>query len=870
MSVFEHIGASGVRESFDFMGRTLEMRMAPDLLGCRKRADARPAILAGAKSMIASLKQAFRSLRKSPAFALTVIATLGIGIGLNAAIFTVVDNVLLRPLGFHEADRIVALRTHFDKENRSIYSLGGDDYNDIAREVKGLQATAYFQAWPDGIRLGSAAVYLPVAMVSPRFAEVMGVEPLAGRVFNGGDRDGHDALVSAAFARDHFGSVEAALNQTLRHEGVISTIVGVLPDGFSFPGKTAVWLEAPAEPEVSNRTAYNQQAIGRRAAGTTPEQLAAELGTFSKRLQGAYVEDRLKSLESVSLQERIVGRIRPTLMLLMGSVAIILLIVCANIAHLQLVRSSRQMRAVSIRTALGASRTTLGLHALAETVLLATAGSVVALALAVPALKLLILIAPPEVPRLTDVRLNVDVLFFSFLVSVLVMVVTALLPIWRSWQVDPASALRQDVSRGTETRSSLRLRNGLIVAEVAFTLALSVSALLVTRQLISQSREDLGFSSESLVTLDTHAISPLPPPARPKGNSPEEAAAYKTAHDAAGTVKLLKLQETLDTLSAVPGVDAAEAILGAPMGFGGSDVSYAVKGRSVFAPPFLNLPNADLRPVTPGLMATMRIPMLQGRGLNTGDRMGAPTVLLINQALARAIFPGQDPVGQQIMCGYDSALAWWTIVGVVGDIHGDSPGAPPTPTFYVPVAQHPGGAGDMQLVVRTKSDPAAMAKTLEARLRQTHPEIAVKATTMRENIGNTQRSQSFRTVLFAAFAGVSILLAAIGMYGVTAYTVAQRRFEFGLRVALGANRTQLLTLVLRGALWVTLLGVALGTALALSLQRILGSVIGKLPAFDGVAYAMACGLVLLLAFVATMLPARRAAGTDPMDVLRSE
>jgi putative ABC transport system permease protein len=821
--------------------------------------------------MIATIRHAIRSLRRSPAFSLTVIATLGIGIGLNAAIFTVVDCVLLRPLGYHDADRIVGLQTHFVDENRSVPRIGGDDYNDVARQVKGLEATAFYQgAWPEGISINGSAFYLPVADVSPRFMEVMGVQPVAGRLFNGGDVDGHDALIGESFAREHFGSVSAAIGQTIHYDNGSHTVVGVLPEAFSFPRNAHIWMETKPEPATANRTAYNQQAIGKRLAGVTPEQLAAELAAFSVHLQQAFPEDKYKTLETVPLQEQIVGKIRPMLNLLMGSVGVILLIICANITHLQLVRATRQLRSVTIRTALGASRSVLASRALVEALLLAVGGSVAAVLIAVPALKLLVRVAPPELPRLAEVRLNGDVFVFAFLISVLLMAVTALLPVWRSWRVDPASALRQDAARGTESSGSLRLRDGIVVVEVALTLTLSVLSVVVARQLLAQSKQDLGFASESLVTLDTHAIGAAPFPKWPKEATPEAIAAYESAALPAKQARLAGLDATLASVSSVPGVISAGAILGAPMGFGGSNVGYAVRGRQVFGPPFKNLPNAELRPVTPGIFATMGVPLLRGRALNADDRLGAPPVLLIDQTLAREIFPNEDPIGKQIMCGYDDIASWWTIVGVVGAIHGDSPSAAPTATFYVPVAQHPGGAGDMQIVVRTALAPSAMAATLRNSLAISHPEIAVKATTMRENIGETQRSDTFRSLLFGSFAGVSILLAAVGMYGVTAYSVAQRKFEFGLRVALGANKPQLFGMVLRKALGFAAVGMVLGVGMSLGLMRVLASVVGKLPAFDPVAYVLASLVVLGIAMIAMFLPARAAANVDPMTVLRSE
>jgi len=819
--------------------------------------------------MIASLRHALRSLRRSPAFTVTVIATLGIGIGLNAAIFTVVDCVLLRPLGYHDADRIVGLQSHFLDKGRAIPRLGGDDYTDLTQQVKGLEATAYYQNYSDGIRLNSEALFLPIAHVSPLFGQVLGVEPVAGRMFSQSDTIGHDALVSASFANEHFGSAQAALGQTIEYGGALRPIVGVLPDGIAFPDRTPVWLELDAKPEIGARSAYNQRAVGKRSSGVSPQQLGAELATFSSHLQQAYKDDDHKAIEAVPLQEQVVGKIRPTLNLLMGSVAVILLIVCANVTHLQLVRATQQLRSVTIRTALGASRSTLAGRALLEALVLAAAGCGLAVLLAIPALRALVRIAPPDIPRLADVHLNLDVLLFSFVLSAILVGLTAVLPVWRSWHIDPASALRQDSSRGTEGRGTGNLRNGFLVAEVALTLTLSVAAVMLARQLLQESRQDLGFSAENLVTLDSHTINATPPSTaeHAAAATPEQVQAH--AADQAKT-DLAHLETTLDSVATVPGVTSAAAILGAPMGFMDPDVSYAVKGRQVFAPPYNGLPDADIHAVTANLFSTMRIPLLGGRNLTAQDTLSAPMVLLVNEELARQVFPGQNPVGQQIMCGLDRTLSWWTIVGVVGNIRNNSPAAVPLPTMYIPIAQHPGSASDVQIVVRTGVAPGAMLETLTNRLKQTHPEIAIKATTMRENIGETQRAEDFRTILFGSFALVSILLAAVGMYGVTAYSVAQRRFEFGLRIALGADRPQVLGMVLGKAVALAGLGIGIGAALSFGLTRVLVSVVGKLPAFDVPSYALAALAVLVIALLATFVPARAAANIDPMTVLRAD
>jgi putative ABC transport system permease protein len=799
--------------------------------------------------LIQDVRFSLRQLRRSPGFTGAVILTLAVGLGLNAAIFTMVDCVLLRPLAYRDAARIYSLNTRFVQEGRSIPRMGGGDYVDVARDVKSLENVAYYGSGQDGVQLETRSLYLNVANVSPTFGQVMGVEPLAGRLFHD-ETDGREAMVSSAFAREWYGSTAAAVGRTLRYQGKPRLIAGVMPDGFSFPGKTAVWMEEPAVPDVLNRTAYNQRVIGKARPGVSAAVLNAEVGAFSKQLAAQYPEDKLKALEAVPLQEQIVGKIRPMLQLLMGSVFVVLLIVIANVTHLQMVRAMTQRREVSIRLALGASRSKLAWRAVTESVLLAVMGCAAGVLLAIPALRVMVRLAPADIPRLADVRLNLHVVTFSFLLSLMTMIVAAVLPIWRSWRVDPGSTMKEDSSRGTEGRRAGKLRDGLIVGEVALTLMLGVVALLLARQLIQQSREDLGFSPQRLLVLDTHST-------------------VEYGAEDSGAAGVAALDALLDSVRGVVGVDSVAAVSGAPIAGSISDVSYAVRGKSEFKPGVV-LPNANIAPVTQGYFETMKIPLLRGRGLTAADRAGSEPVLVVSKSMATQIFGDADPIGRQIMCGFDSSLSWWTIVGVVGDVRQDSPASTPYPTFYVPIAQHPRVAGDVEVVVRTRSGAVGTAKTVEDKLRQQYPAVAVVATTMMENVDESERAQHFRTMLFAGFAGVSILLALVGMYGVTSYAVTERRFEFALRFALGADRGQVLRIVLREALIVAAIGVCLGVAMSLSLMRVTGILLGKMPEFDLLSYLTAAVAVLLAMLGATLIPAFRAAHVDPMQVLRSE
>jgi putative ABC transport system permease protein len=797
------------------------------------------------------LRYAFRQLRRSGSFTWAVVLTLAVGIGLNVAIFTIVDCVLLRPLGYHDASRIYGIDTRFLKENRAIPRVGGDDYVDVATQIRSLESAAFYSAGQDGLQLDGQSLYLDIATVSPQFGSVMGVEPVAGRLFHN-EADGSEALVSSSFAEQHFGSAQAALGRTLHFDGRTRTIVGVLPAGFSFPDKTVAWFERPARPEVPSRTGYNQQAVAKARPGVTLAQLNAEMAALSRQLQAAFPEDRQKAIVAVPLQEQIVGSIRPTLRLLMGSVVVVLLIVCANIGHLQLVRSTQMLRDSTIRTALGATPTAIARRALLESLILSATGCALALLVAQPALRILTVMARDLVPRLADVHLNRDVLLFSFAMSMATMIVTALLPAWRAVTVSPAAVLKQEQVGSSENRKSRRLRDALIVGEVALTLTLSVASVLLARQMIAQSRQDLGFVPDNLLVMDSHIV------------AAEQQAAFVDSPAAFNT-----LRSVLGDIAKVPGVKSVAADQGVPMGQGNADVAFAIRGRTEFKPG-VELPWADIQPVTPAYFQTMEIPLLQGRLLSDDDNEKSAPVLLISREMARKDFPGQNPIGQQIMTGYGLKPIWSTIVGVVGDIRENSPASPFAQTIYVPVAQHSYRASDMQIVVRTGIDPSTMAATLEQLLKRGYPQIAVSSTTMREAIGESSRAQRFRTLLFGAFAAVAILLAAVGMYGVTAYTVAQRRFEFALRFALGANRAQVATMTLSHGIAVASMGIGAGIVLSFALLRVVGNVLGKLPAFDPVSYSIAIVGVLAIAIAAAIIPCRRASQVEPMRVLRGE
>jgi putative ABC transport system permease protein len=800
--------------------------------------------------MVQNIRYALRQLRRTPVFTLTVILTLALGIGVNAAIFSVVDTVLLRPLDFHNADRIVGVESRFVESNRSIPRIGGDDFKDLAAQSKLLEATSFYQSSQDGIQLNGHAVYTRMAYPSPLFGTVLGVIPVEGRLFSNSAEAKNEVLISAAFAEENFGSVHNALNKSVQYDGVTRTIVGILPTAFTFPNRASVWIGQDINPEVPNRTAYNQRAIARMRPGVTIEQVNAELATISAQIAAAYPEDKGKILTVVPLQEQIVGSVRPVFRAIMGAVAVILLIVCANIGHLQLVRATRRQQQVALCTALGARRSHLALQALLQAMVLAIGGAAAGLLLAIPLLRLILRFAPPGLPRLLEIRLNPEVFVFCFAVALLTMTVTAILPVWRSWHIDPSTALKQDSSRGL-TGESHTLRSALIVGEIALTFVLSVASILLVQQMIGYSHASFGFDPDRLLLVDTHA------PAR----SADE---RKTNSDA----PVQRLNSLLDRVGHLPGIDHIAAVGSAPMVGGTSDVGYAIHGRTTFTPG-AKLANANIVPITPDYFTTMQIALLSGRGIAPTDTFTNQTVVVISKSLAQQQFANQDPIGHEIMCGYDAPLRWYTIVGVVDDILQDSPASKPQPTFYVPIAQHPARAGDVAIVARTHGDPALMQQTIDKAIRDVDPSIATTASTMRQEMGASLRAQTFMTGLFGSFALLSIVLAAVGMYGVTAYTVAQRKFEFALRFAFGADRRQVFSMVIRSSAIMATIGLAIGAVLAIGATRTLASIMPGVS-LTPATWVLGAVLIVLITLAATLIPARRAAATSPMEALRSE
>jgi predicted permease len=797
-------------------------------------------------SFAADLRFAMRQLIKHKSFAATAILTLALGIGANTAIFTVVQSILLAPLSYKDADRIIALNTRWTDTGHQSTRVTGPDAEDVRARARSLEAVSLYSGGQMGVQLRDHAVFTVVTGVDPDFAHVFGLQPIAGRLFN--EADAHRAvLVSEQFARDNFGGSQAGLGQTIHIENEAVQIAGILPEGFDFPAKTQVWEALPERPESRSRTAFNYRAVGRLRSDVSLAVARAELNGISRRLEAAYPADnRKKQLTLVLLQQAMTGNARPTLLLLSGAVALILLIACVNVTHLQLVRSMERQRELAIRAALGSSRWQLMRPVVAESLLISIAGGLFGIVMAVPAVHALVAIAPKELPRAAEIHLNLWVLAFTLALSLLATVVSSLLPAYRATQVDPSEALKQDSSRGMTQHKATVLRNGLVVAEVAATFVLAASAGLLLRTMATLIARDMGYQTAQMLVVDADA------PAH-------------TMEDAQRVVRQYDI--LFAQLAALPGVEHVAGIMGLPTGEHGSNGYYKVKDSPRAAAGHES--QADFSVASPGYFQKMSIPIKRGRDFASQDSYDNQFVAVISASLARQSFGDSDPIGRQIQCGLDSDN-WMTVIGVVGDVRQESPAAKPGPTLYMPMAQHPFFATEIHIALRTQVKPLVLMNAVQQKVLETNPQIALHFTTMDAMLGSSIATERFRAALVSSFAGIGLLLAMLGVYGTISYTVAQQRFEIGVRMAFGAEKDRILRMILRHAVRLACFGVALGLASSLFLARLIAGMLVGVRPLDPLSLSTAALLLLLTAIVAALAPARRATRVEPMLALRAE
>jgi putative ABC transport system permease protein len=772
---------------------------------------------------------------------------MALGIGANTAVFSVVNAVLLNPLPYPEPNRIVTLSNTVNQAvafNALKKQIAVPDFQDWQEQNTVFEAMAYYGTRPTSVGAGAEAGYARVTRSTSGFFRVLGVQPAAGRLFTADEEKagGRAALVSSAYARQHFGEPSRALGQTLRFFNRPVTIVGVMPQGFAFPDATDIWFPttAFADPSITSRTANNYLAIGRLKRDVTLQRANAEMTSIARRLEQAYPQsNRGKGIALTPLLDDTVGDAGTMLYLLLGAVGLVLLIACANVATLLLAKVTDRAHEMTIRAALGASRARIVRQLLVEGLVQAVIAGGVGLVVAVWGTRALVAIAPGSVPRLADAGVDGRVLAFTLLVCTIVSVLFALPPALQISRVEANEPL-QAAGRTVVGGRGRRLRDALVVAEIALTVILLAGGGLLVRSLLALQQVSLGFRPDHVLTMQAT-------PSRQRANE------FFTG--------------LLADVSALPGVVAAGA-MNAPPGYVDSTGTYWIDRL----PKDLSLstaPSTVMSVVAPGVFNTLGIPLRRGRDFHEGDTRDAPRTAIINEALARQAFRDSDPLGRTIFCAFDSKEPM-TIVGVVGDVRQYGPALEASPECFMPYLQHGYNAGTLSVVVRTSGDPLLLAEAMRQKARERAPDASVKLATMDALLDEHLAAPRFRALLVALFGAVALGLALIGIYGVMAYTVAQRAREIGVRIALGATSSNVVWMMLRRGTRLVAAGLVAGLLGAAATTRLLTAMLFQIRPGDGVTYMSVVAVLGVLSAVAIYLPARRSSKIDPLIALRAE
>ena len=810
---------------------------------------------------------AFRQLRKSPGFTFVAILTLALGIGANTAIFSVVNAVLLKPLPYPQPEQLVAIGAADTREVRTGTpdSLSIPDFADFRAQNHSFTAMAIYHAKSFALAGAGEAQSLSGQVVSGEFFEVLGVKPVLGRAFTraeevaGGGPDGLTVVLSHEFWQKQFRGDTGVIGHVMMLDGQPHTVVGVMPPHFQFPIQTEpleIYTTIAADasssdggkPNTEQRGNHSYEGIGRVKPGVSHEQARSDLRAIAAALEKQYPDTNTYfGVAVLPLREELVGDVSGALYVLFGAVVCVLLIASANVANLLLARATVRAKEIALRSALGAGRGRIIRQLLTESVLLSAIGGALGLMFAAWGTDVLIRLVPQNIPRAAEIRLDPLVLAFTFGVALATGVLFGLAPALHASRLDLRESLNES---GRTTGGSARhtLRSSLVIAEVALALILLTGAGLLLQSFNRLSRVNPGFRTERLLTGSVN----LPDAAYPK---PENIANFYA--------------ELLPRLRGLPGVQSVGTIFPLPLSSSNVTTSFDVEERPL---PKGQQADSPMRVASVDYFTTMGIPLVRGRLFTEEDQLASKQVMIVNQAFADKFFPGADPIGKRIAPGFTVGPGEETvmreIVGIVANVKHKSLRADFTPEMYVPSAQLP--IGIAFLVVRTStSAPAALTSAVRAELARA--DAAIPLTRVRvfdEYVTRSLARPRFNATLLAIFAGVALVLTAIGIYGVMAYSVAQRRQEIGIRMALGAQRSHVLRLIVGGGMKLALIGVAIGLAAAFGLTRLLETLLYGVKPFDAATLGSVALLLAVIAFLACWIPARRASGLNPLVALR--
>ena len=797
-----------------------------------------------------------RTLARSPAFTAAAVLALALGIGANAAIFSVVDAVLLRPLPYESPERLTVILHHGDGP------VSPANFADWRAEAQAFESMGAAEYWTPNVTSIDKPEKLWALHVTPNIFPIMGVAPLLGRTFlaEEGERgEEHEVVLGYSLWQRRFGGDPRTIGQTLMLDGEQYTIVGVMPRGFKFAPFWATRAELWA-PLVLNATSdrgrNSLRVFARLAPGVTLRQAQAELATVTARLERVYPGTN-QDITVQSLKNKVVGDVRPALLVELGAVSFVLLIACANVAHMLLARAAARRQELALRTALGASRARVIRQLLTESLLLALLGGTIGLLLALGGIRALVALSPASIPQVATVGLDARVLAFLLIVSLATGVGFGLAPALRASASDLNDALKQGARGSTEGMRRNRFRSLLMASEFALALMLLVGAGLMIRSVVALQAIDPGFNPHNLLTM-------VIPVAGSREAAPEQRATF--------------YQQLLHRMRALPGVASASAINHLPLGGEIWGRSFRVEGHPLAHP--TDAPNATYRVVFPGYFQTMDIPVLRGRDVTESDDLDAPAVVVVNEFLADRYWPGEDPIGKRISLDdpREDPTSWLTVVGVVKNAAQQEWAAPEREEIYLPFLQNRSYLEDsgayvayQTLVIRTSGDAAALAPSVRNAVWSLDKSLPVsELQTMDEVVAQSTAQPRFNLLLLGTFAIVALVLAAVGIYGVMSYSVSRRTHEIGLRMALGARPGNVIWLVVSQAMMLALAGAGAGLVGALALGRFMSSFLyGVLPS-DPLTFLAMSVILSAVALLASYIPARRATRIDPLLALRHE
>jgi putative ABC transport system permease protein len=798
------------------------------------------------------VRYALRTLRKSPGFTAVVVLTLALAIGANTAIFSVVNGVLLRSVPYANADRLAMVweADRFSGTTREDASV--PDYFDFRARAHAFSNLAAFEEEPLTLtRAGTQPQHVIAGLASWNLFPLLGVAPILGRSFTaaedapGGPRA---VLLSDALWRSRFGADRGLLGSIIRLDDVPYTVVGVLPTTMHVPSeRTELWVPLQIGPTTRPRDNHVIKVIGRLRDGVTLAAAQSEMTTIAAQLESAYPSNKGRGVRLEALPDVLVGAVRPALVVLLGAVALVLLVACANVGNLLLARAAVRRHEVAVRTALGASRGRLARQFFVESLLLSLGAAALGLVIAMAGLHLLLSLAPPDLPRLGEVGLDARVLAFTLALAIAVAIVFGLLPLSESRRLTLQSALHSGTARtGSTGRGQRRLRDLLVVTELATSVALVIGAGLLIRSFWALRHVDPGFTPRNVV----QAALQLPP-----ARYPQSYDNYPDWPEITGFYERLA-----DRVGALSGVQSVAFASAGPL-MPGFTNSFVIEGREDEAA--RGQAEIYTRMVSPSYFQTVGIPLVHGRALGTRDDAHAPLVALLNEAAVHRYFPNESPIGHRIKFWG----TWRTIVGVVGNERFRGLTETTPPAVYTPLRQTPMAA--VVLLVRTSRDPLLLWPAVHREVSSVDPQLALfDVVTMPRALARSVDRQRFTMLLLGSFAGAAMLLALIGVHGVLSYAVAQRTQEVGIRMALGASRGAVARLVVGHGLVLSTIGIALGLAGAVAGSRLLSGLLFGVTASDAATYVVVAVAVGAVALVASAWPAYRAMATDPAIALR--